>query len=446
MLGELYSAAFNCPAFNWICSPAVTELETVVLDWMATVWGLPTCFQSSTEGGGVIQGSASEAVVTVMVAARDRYLREVTAHIKDPEEREEAFYLRRSKLVALGGEYSHSSTQKAAQIAGVRFRSISADDEYRLTGISLRKAIDECLAKGLEPFYLTVTFGTTATCAIDGFEGITTVLKEHPRIWTHVDAAYAGGALVCPEYQHHTKHFASFDSFDTNMHKWLLTNFDASCLYVRKRKDLTDTLSITPAYLRNAQSDSGLVTDYRDWQIPLGRRFRSLKIWFVLRTYGIKGLQEYIRNHIRLGEKFAEWIAARPDLFTKVAGPAFALNVLAIKPLEAPEAIESSYPNGTEHLANGITPTTSAKGNFTKANTITKEVYDKITERGEVMLTSTLLGERYVIRIVSANPQTDEEHLKRAFDILVSTAEEVRGGKRQKDLLTADVGDMHAGR
>ena len=156
MLGELYSAAFNCPAFNWICSPAVTELETIVLDWMATVWGLPNCFQSGTEGGGVIQGSASEAIVTVMVAARDRYLRQVTAHIKDAEEREEAFYSRRSRLVALGGEYAHSSTQKAAQIAGVRFRSIPADDKYRLTGSNLREAIEKCHEKGLEPFYLTV--------------------------------------------------------------------------------------------------------------------------------------------------------------------------------------------------------------------------------------------------------------------------------------------------
>ena len=165
MLGELYSAAFNGPGFNWICSPAVTELETIVLDWLATAFALPECFQSSAAGGGVIQGSASEAVVTVMVAARDRYLRESVAHITDEKEREDAFYTRRSRLVALGSEASHSSVQKAAQIAGVRFRSIqvSAANHFAMLGDDVAQALEQCYMDGLEPFHITTTLGNYLT-------------------------------------------------------------------------------------------------------------------------------------------------------------------------------------------------------------------------------------------------------------------------------------------
>lgn len=161
MLGELYSAAFTCPAFNWVCSPAVTELETIVLDWMAALFSLPDCYQSSSEGGGVIQGTASEVIVTVMVAARDRFLRQATAHIMDDHERDEAFYTRRAKLVALGSETAHSSTQKAAQIAGVRFRLVPApaEHQYGMKGSSFREVLEQCVRDGLEPFYTTVTLG-----------------------------------------------------------------------------------------------------------------------------------------------------------------------------------------------------------------------------------------------------------------------------------------------
>ncbi len=328
MLAELYSAAFTAPAFNWICSPAVTELETVVLDWLAKLLNLPDSYLSTGQGGGVIQGSASEATVVVMVAARDKYLRETTAHLSGLE-LEDAIAHKRSKIVALGSAAAHSSVQKAAQIAGVRFRSVpvSKDDGFALTGAALEKVLEECKTQGLEPFFLATTLGTTATCAVDDFSSIAaTVAKYAPpnkpgEIWVHVDAAYAGAALVCPEYHHLTAPFEHFHSFDMNMHKWLLTNFDASCLFVRKRRDLIDSLSIMPSYLRNEYSESGLVTDYRDWQIPLGRRFRSLKIWFVLRTYGVNGLQAHIRNTVKLGETFAGLLATRKDLFKIMTGP-----------------------------------------------------------------------------------------------------------------------------
>jgi aromatic-L-amino-acid decarboxylase len=406
MLGDLYSGAFTAPAFNWICSPAVTELETVVLDWLAKMLNLPSCYLSTGEGGGVIQGSASEAIVTVMVAARDKYLRETTAHLSG-EDKEDAIAQKRGKLVALGSEMAHSSTQKAAQIAGVRYRSVPTgiEDGFAMTGPALQKTIEQCKAKGLEPFYLTTTLGTTATCAVDDFSAIASVLNAHcppgpGEIWVHVDAAYAGAALILPEYQHHTSSFYHFHSFDMNMHKWLLTNFDASCLFIKKRKDLIDSLSITPSYLRNEFTESGLVTDYRDWQIPLGRRFRSLKIWFVMRTYGISGLQQYIRKHVKLGEIFYSLLRSRMDLFHIITGPSFALNVFNILPKN--KAAERG-----------------------ETDEVTKAVYELINKRGEIYITSSVIGGVYAIRVVSGSPFVDEAHIRRAFEIIVSTAEEV---------------------
>lgn len=412
MLGELYSAAFTAPAFNWICSPAVTELETVVLDWLSKLLNLPGCYLSTTHGGGVIQGSASEAIVTVMVAARDKYLRETTSNLSGIE-LEDAIAHKRSKMVALGSEAAHSSSQKAAQIAGVRYRSVpvSKENDFAMTGRDLEKMLEDCKAQGLEPFYLTTTLGTTNTCAVDDFASIASVLARHAppnipgEIWVHVDAAYAGAALVCPEYQHLTASFDQFHSFDMNMHKWLLTNFDASCLFVRKRKDLVDALSISPTYLRNEFSESGLVTDYRDWQIPLGRRFRSLKIWFVLRTYGVKGLQEHVRRHVKLGEIFADLVQGRKDLFEIITGPNFALTVFKIVLKVA----------GKE-----------------QQDKLTKDVYELINKRGEIYITSTVVGGTYAIRVVSANPMANEKNIRKAFEILVDTTEEVRDRKLVK--------------
>jgi aromatic-L-amino-acid/L-tryptophan decarboxylase len=409
MLGELYSAAFTAPSFNWICSPAVTELETIVLDWLAKLLNLPDCYLSTSHGGGVIQGSASEAIVCCMVAARDKYLRETTSHLSGIE-LEDAIAYKRSRMVALGSDAAHSSTQKAAQIAGVRYRSIpvTKETDFALTGVALAEALEQFKAEGLEPFYLTTTLGTTSTCAVDDFESIASILSKYAppdvpgEIWVHVDGAYAGAALICPEYHHLTTAFKHFHSFDMNMHKWLLTNFDASCLYVKKRKDLIDALSIMPSYLRNEFSESGLVTDYRDWQIPLGRRFRSLKIWFVLRTYGVKGLQAHIRKTVKLGETFAGLIETRKDLFEIVTGPSFALTVFT------------------------IVPKVAGKG---EQDRITKDVYETVNKRGEVYITSSVVGGVYVIRVVSANPLAEEKYLRKAFRILVETTEELRDGR-----------------
>lgn len=432
MLGDMYSGAFNAAAFNWICSPAITELETVVMDWVAKLIGLPDAFLSQGEGGGIIQGTASEVIVTALVAARERVIRRRLSDMPEGEEKLDAAADLRGKLVAMGSEHAHSSTQKAAIIAGTRFRTVSApaDNGFSVSAASLRKTIQECEAKGLIPFYFTATLGSTSTCAVDDLAGIAKLAKEYPDIWIHVDAAYAGSALVCPEYQHHCPPIAHFDSFNFNLHKWLLVNFDCSAFFIKRRKDLIDTYSITPSYLRNEFTESGLVTDYRDWQIPLGRRFRSLKVWFVLRSYGVKGLQAFIRKHIALGEYFAFQLKTRQDLFQVTTDAAFGLVTFQVKPAPpSPSGGQADRPNPRhEAWTSDFTPSGEAQWRE-DCNAVTKKVYEKINSQGEFYISSSVVCGFYIIRIVSANTAAEEKYLQMVFERLVEAAEEERGGK-----------------
>jgi aromatic-L-amino-acid decarboxylase len=437
LLGEMYSAAFTAPAFNWLCSPACTELETIVMDWMAKAMGLPETFlsKSANGGGGVIQGSASEAIVTVMVAARERYLREKCDKegLKEgSKERDDRVAELRGRLAALSSDQAHSSTQKGALIAGTRYKSIATEygEELALTGEKLRSVLEECEKGGLEPYFLTTSLGTTGTCAVDRFAEIGAVKKDYPMMWVHVDAAYAGAALVCEEYQHYSRTFTMADSFNMNMHKWLLVNFDASCLYVQNRNHLTRALSITPSYLENNYTDSGLVTDYRDWQIPLGRRFRALKIWFVMRSYGLEGMKAHIRKSVKIGEVFKSLVEGRNDLFEIVVAPRFALTCFRVKPsvLAAHRAANGSIdvPSKVkdEALTRDFIPNPGAQAE-TVANAVTKEISELINHRGEIFITSSTSAGKSMIRVVSGNPNAEEKYVRRAFDIIVKTAEEV---------------------
>lgn len=421
ILGEMYSAAFTAPAFNWLCSPACTELETIVMDWMCKALALPACFLSTSEnrGGGVIQVSASDSVATMMVAARERHVHE-QVKAEGLEEGTAAYEDRsmelRPALVALGSDQAHSSTAKAALIAGTRYRSVPTrlEDNLEMTGSALRSVLEQCERDGLTPYYITLTMGTTNTCALDRYAEIKAVLKEKPswqRIWVHIDAAYAGSALVAPEWQYIAQEFAEgIDSFNMNMHKWLLVNFDASCLFVRNRLDLTNALDITPAYLRNTYSDTGKVIDYRNWQISLGRRFRALKIWFVMRSYGLQGMRAHIRKTIELGNLFADLVRSRPDMFEILTKPAFGLTVLRIKSPKASQSAPSS----------GIQPDAAS-------DALTKSVSGLINQRGEIFITPTVIAGVSAIRVVSGNAQVEEPYMRRAFDILVKTTEEILG-------------------
>uniref|UniRef100_A0A8D2JMW1 Aromatic-L-amino-acid decarboxylase n=1 Tax=Sciurus vulgaris TaxID=55149 RepID=A0A8D2JMW1_SCIVU len=252
MLADMLCGAIGCIGFSWAASPACTELETVMMDWLGKMLQLPEAFLAGKagEGGGVIQGSASEATLVALLAARTKVIRQLQA--RTPELTQAAIM---EKLVA------YSSDQVVA------------------------------------------TLGTTSCCSFDNLLEVGPICKKED-MWLHIDAAYAGSAFICPEFRHLLNGVEFADSFNFNPHKWLLVNFDCSAMWVKKRTDLTGAFKLDPVYLKHSHQDSGLITDYRHWQIPLGRRFRSLKMWFVFRMYGVKGLQAYIRKHIHLAHKF----------------------------------------------------------------------------------------------------------------------------------------------
>ncbi|XP_031791876.1 aromatic-L-amino-acid decarboxylase isoform X10 [Piliocolobus tephrosceles] len=244
MLADMLCGAIGCIGFSWAASPACTELETVMMDWLGKMLELPKAFltEKAGEGGGVIQGSASEATLVALLAARTKVIHRLQA--ASPELTQAAIM---EKLVA------YSSDQVVA------------------------------------------TLGTTTCCSFDNLLEVGPICNKED-MWLHVDAAYAGSAFICPEFRHLLNGVEFADSFNFNPHKWLLVNFDCSAMWVKKRSDLTGAFRLDPTYLKHSHQDSGLITDYRHWQIPLGRRFRSLKMWFVFRMYGVKGLQAYIRK------------------------------------------------------------------------------------------------------------------------------------------------------
>eukprot|EP00208_Stichococcus_sp_RCC1054_P005457 CAMPEP_0206146194 /NCGR_PEP_ID=MMETSP1473-20131121/29683_1 /ASSEMBLY_ACC=CAM_ASM_001109 /TAXON_ID=1461547 /ORGANISM="Stichococcus sp, Strain RCC1054" /LENGTH=524 /DNA_ID=CAMNT_0053542663 /DNA_START=1063 /DNA_END=2637 /DNA_ORIENTATION=+ len=301
LLGEMMSGAFNTIGFSWIGSPAATELETIMMDWLGKLLDLPEAFLSSsgTGGGGVIQGTASEAEVVVLLAARARTLAQA-GHSQEDQ----------GRLVVYTSDQAHSSVQKACMISGTahcRTLRTNAAHHWALQADTLEAAIEEDLAAGLIPSFVTATIGTTSTCTVDDIPALAAVCQKHG-IWLHIDGAYAGVAAALPEQRHHFAGLASCDSFSTNMHKALLTNFDCCALWVQDAEPLKKALSLTPEFLRA----KGNALDYKDWQLPLGRRFRALKAWFVLRTYGVSGVQGYLRHHFRMAAEFAELVQADP--------------------------------------------------------------------------------------------------------------------------------------
>lgn len=304
LLGDMLSSAIGCVGFSWATSPACTELETVMLDWLGRMINLPEQFLAGEagEGGGVLQGTASEATLIAMLAARTKMTRKVQAENPDLSENDIM-----GRLVAYCSEEAHSSVERAGLISAVRMKMIPTNEKFSVCGKMLRKTIEEDKAAGLIPFYFCATLGTTASCGFDNLLEIGPICNEE-NMWMHVDAAYAGSAFICPEFRYLLSGVEFADSFNCNSHKWLLVNFDCSAMWVKKRADIIGAFKVDPIYLQHEHQESGTVTDYRHWQIPLGRRFRSLKMWFVFRMYGVKALQEYIRKHIKLAKEFEDFM------------------------------------------------------------------------------------------------------------------------------------------
>jgi len=371
ILGDLLSSGLGVQGMLWATSPACTELETHVLDWLVEMLGLPEKFLSKNSGGGVIQDTASSASLCALLAARERAM---------------GFASNRrgcdGKLVAYTSTQAHSSIEKDVQIAGIgrdNLRLIEVDEKFAMCHEALVAQIDKDRRAGLMPCFVSATVGTTSSNAIDPVYELGRICREN-NLWLHVDGAMSGTAALCPEFRYIHNGLEFADSYCFNPHKWMFTNFDCDCFWVADRAALIKTLSVQPEYLKNKATESGAVFDYRDWQVPLGRRFRSLKLWFVIRHYGIEGLQHHIRQHIELAQEFARWVEA--DGRFELAAPA-PVNLICFR-----------------HKA---------------GDAANQMLMDRLNRSGDLYLTHTKLNDRITLRFCVGQTNTEARHVRRAW-------------------------------
>ena len=381
ILGEMLSAAFGVQGMLWATSPACTELETHMLDWVARMLALPDRFLSTGAGGGVIQDTASSATLCALLAARERASSYATNQRGAGQ-----------GLVAYTSSQAHSATEKAVMIAGIgreNLRIIAVDERFAMRPEALAEQIAADRARGLTPFFVCATVGTTSSEAVDPLPAIGAICRDE-RLWLHVDAAMCGTAAICPEFRSIHDGLELADSYCFNPHKWMLTNFDCSCFYVADREALIRSLSILPEFLRNPATESGAVIDYRDWQIPLGRRFRALKLWFVIRHYGVEGLRSLVRRHVELAQRFAEWI--RSDDRFEIAAPA-PLNLICFR--------------------------------HRRGESANQRLLDRLNRSGRLYLTHTKLNGEFTLRFCVGQARTELGHLEQAWKQIQLAADEL---------------------
>jgi aromatic-L-amino-acid decarboxylase len=378
VLGDLMSAGLGIQGMLWATSPACTELETHVLDWLVDMCGLPDRFSSQSSGGGVIQDSASSATLVALLAARERATHgQANRHGTGGD------------LTAYTSVHGHSSIDKGVRIAGFgseMLRHVAADPDHALDPDALEDAILSDKAEGLTPTVVVATVGTTSSTAIDPIAAIGDVCQAHG-LWLHVDAAYAGTAAVLPEMRWILDGLDRADSYVFNPHKWMLTNFDCSAFYVADRAELIETLTIVPEYLKNQATASGAVFDYRDWQVSLGRRFRALKLWFVIRSFGVGGIRHHVRAGIDLAQELAGWVASDPDF-----------------DLAAP------HPFGLVCFRH--------RG----GDRVNQEIVERINASGQAYLTHTVLDGAYTIRVAIGTPTTTRDHVAALWQQITTAA------------------------
>ena len=379
ILGELLSAGLGVQGMIWATSPACTELETHVLDWLVDMLDLPDFFKSSSTGGGVIQDTASSSALCALLAGRERASNRRTNRVGI-----------QGTMVAYTSSQAHSSIEKAVKIAGIgaqNLRLIDVDEAFAMQPEALARQIAADRDQGLTPFFVCATVGTTSSNAMDPLPAIGRICRKED-LWLHVDAAMSGTAALSPEYRFIHDGVEHADSYCFNPHKWMFTTFDCDCFYVKSRKDLIDTLSILPEYLRNEATESGAVIDYRDWHIPLGRRFRALKLWFVIRHYGTEGLRHHVSRHIELARQFASWVEA--DERFELAAPA-PLNFVCFR-----------------HLG---------------GDAVNEALMNRLNESGKLYLTHTKLDGRFALRMAIGQTMTEEHHVRNAWKMIQDSAE-----------------------
>ncbi|NDC63777.1 MAG: aspartate aminotransferase family protein [Planctomycetia bacterium] len=384
MLGELLAAGLGTQGMLWSTSPACTELETLVLDWLRELLGLPERFAAgpARAGGGVIQDSASSGLLCAMVAARER----ATGHASNAE----GLQREGPRLVVYASDDAHSSVEKAATIAGIGrewVRRIRTDAGGGMDAGLLAGAMAADADAGRSPCLVVATVGTTASGGIDPVPEVAATASRHGA-WLHVDAAWAGAAAVCPEYRPAIVAGADrADSWGFNPHKWLLVNFDCHALWVADRDGLTRALTVRPDYLRNRATESGAVVDYSDWQVPLGRRFRALKLWMTLRMIGAEPLRARIRDHVRWATEFAAWVRADPR-FILLREPSLGLVTFALH-------------DGDE---------------------ASRALLDRVNGRGTVFLSHATVAGRLALRLAIGGTLTERRHVESAWRELSDAA------------------------
>jgi aromatic-L-amino-acid decarboxylase len=374
VLGELLTAAIGAQCMIWQTSPAAAELEDAVLEWLRRMLGLP-------EGmAGVIQDTASTATLCALLSAREK--------ATNFESNEKGL---KRPLIVYASEETHSSIEKGVKIAGLgreNLRLIPSDAEFAMIPEKLEEAILKDKAAGLAPACIVATLGTTSSTAVDPLAAIGRIARHHG-LWLHVDAAYAGTAAILPEKRWILDGAEDMDSFVFNPHKWMLTNFDCSAYYVKEPGWLIRTFEIHPEYLKTGVDP--YVKNFRDWGIQLGRRFRALKLWFVIRSYGVEGLQAFVREHCRLAQLFKGWVEETPN-FELMAPVHFGLVCFRLNDGRDEEAL-------------------------TRLN---KTLMDRLNATGKLYLTHTALRGKFTLRMVIGQRATEERHVRAAWDMIKS--------------------------
>jgi len=373
ILGELISAGLGIQGMLWSTSPAATELETLVCDWLVELLGLPDRFLSTGAGGGVIQDGASGATLCALLAARER--------VRGREALD--------TLVAYTSPEAHSSVVKSARVAGLRdeqLKLVATDADHALDAGALAAEIAADQGAGRVPFFVTATVGTTSSHAIDPVAAVAEAAAG-AGAWVHVDSAHAGSAAVCRELRFVNDGLDRVDSYAFDPHKWLFTTMECDVMYVADRAPLLAALSVTPEYLRNAATESGAVIDYHDWHLPLGRRFRALKLWFVLRHYGAEGLAATVRSHVAFAQELAGWIEADPRFELAAPTP---LNLVCFR-----------------HLG---------------GDDVNRRLLDDLNATGRLFLTHTVLDDRVTLRMSVGQTTTQRRHVVAAWRLIEELA------------------------
>ncbi len=379
VLAELLTAGLGAQCMIWQTSPAAAELEETVMEWLRQMLDLP-------EGMvGCIQDTASTATLCAILTAREK--------TTDFESNSTGL---RTPMAVYASAQTHSSIEKAVKIAGLgskALRAIPTDDAFTMRPDKLEAAILADIEQGIRPTCVVATLGTTSSTAVDPLEPIGRICRRH-KVWLHVDAAYAGTAAILPEKRSMLAGAEYMDSFVFNPHKWMLTNFDCSAYFVSDPESLVQTFEIHPEYLKTGVDRQ--VKNYRDWGIQLGRRFRALKLWFVIRSYGISGLQDMVREHIRLAQLFRGWVETHAT-FEILAPVNFSLVCFRFNDGQGEAAL----------------------------NAFNARLMEAINKTGKVYLTHTTLKGKYALRLVIGQRTTQEHHVRAAWELILEKAAEL---------------------